>query len=434
MREDGSIGVGVLGLGVIGSQVARVLLHQTERLAHQVGAPIVLRRAADIDTAKLQASGVPGHLLTTDAADVVNSPEVDVVVELIGGVHPAMDLLTAVLSQGKHAVTANKELMAKQGPELIELAGQNGAHLLYEASVGGGIPIIGPLKKDLLANEITRIHAIINGTTNYIVTKMSKEGLDFDSALRQAQASGFAESDPTNDIEGFDPAYKLAIIASLAFHTRVRAQDVYREGISRLAPQDFQYADELGYAIKLLAIARCDDDVLSLRVHPALIPYEHLLAKVDGVFNAIEIEGDLVGKVLFHGQGAGPLPTSSAVVGDTVEIARGIVSRSSSVRPGNFSREVSISPMEELTTSYYARLTVADRAGVLASITKVLGDLSISIASVIQKNSDPTVQTAEIVITTHPAQERAVQQAFHQMEQIDVVKEVGSLIRVENWS
>ncbi|MCZ6615198.1 MAG: homoserine dehydrogenase [Chloroflexi bacterium] len=434
MREDGSIGVGVLGLGVIGSQVARVLLDQTERLAHQVGAPVVLRRAVDIDTAKLQASGLPGHLLTTDAADVVNSPEVDVVVELIGGVHPAMDLLTTALSQGKHAVTANKELMAKQGPELIELAEQNGVHLLYEASVGGGIPIIGPLKKDLLANEITSIYAIINGTTNYIVTKMSREGLDFDSALRQAQAAGFAESDPTNDIEGFDPAYKLAILASLAFHTRVRAEDVYREGISRLAPQDFQYADELGYAIKLLAIARCDDDVLSLRVHPALVPYEHLLARVDGVFNAIEIEGDLVGQVLFHGQGAGPLPTSSAVVGDTVEIARGIVSRSGSVRPGNFSREVSISPMEELTTSYYARLTVADHAGVLANITKVLGDLSISIASIIQKNADPTVQTAEIVITTHPAQERAVQEAFHQMEQIDVVKEVGSLIRVENWS
>ncbi|MCZ6892130.1 MAG: homoserine dehydrogenase [Chloroflexi bacterium] len=434
MREDGSIGVGVLGLGVIGSQVARVLLDQTERLAHQVGAPVVLRRAVDIDTAKLQASGLPGHLLTTDAADVVNSPEVDVVVELIGGVHPAMDLLTTALSQGKHAVTANKELMAKQGPELIELAEQNGVHLLYEASVGGGIPIIGPLKKDLLANEITSIYAIINGTTNYIVTKMSREGLDFDSALRQAQAAGFAESDPTNDIEGFDPAYKLAILASLAFHTRVRAEDVYREGISRLAPQDFQYADELGYAIKLLAIARCDDDVLSLRVHPALVPYEHLLARVDGVFNAIEIEGDLVGQVLFHGQGAGPLPTSSAVVGDTVEIARGIVSRSGSVRPGNFSREVSISPMEELTTSYYARLTVADHAGVLANITKVLGDLSISIASIIQKNADPTVRTAEIVITTHPAQERAVQEAFHQMEQIDVVKEVGSLIRIENWS
>ena len=433
MRGDGSIGVGVIGLGVIGGQVARVLLQQSERIAQKVGARVVLCHAADTDTTKLHASGVPEQLLTTDASEMLSNPEVDILVELIGGEHPALEFLTAALSDGKHAVTANKELMAKHGPELIGLAERQGVHLLYEASVGGGIPIIGPLRKDLLANDITSLHAIINGTTNYILTKMSNEGMDFAAALGQAQASGYAETDPTNDIEGFDAAYKLAILASLAFHTQVRAQDVYREGVTHLTAQDFQYADELGYAIKLLATARLEDGELSLRVHPALVPQEQLLAKVEGVFNAIEIEGDLVRRVLFHGQGAGPLPTSSAVVGDVVDIARSMLSEGGTVRPGPVSRTLRISPIEKLVTRYYARLTVADRAGVLAQITRVLGELNISIASVIQKNADPEAQTAEIVVTTHPAQEKGLQRALSKIEQLDVVIEVGNLIRVEQW-
>ena len=302
---------------------------------------------------------------------------------------------------------------------------------MYEASVGGGIPIIRPLKKDLLANEITHISAIINGTTNYIVTKMSQEGLDFNVALEEAQASGFAESDPTADIDGFDPAYKLAIMASLAFHTPINLKDVYREGIRGLTSQDFLYAEELGYVIKLLAIAHYED-TLSLRVHPTLVPNSNRLAKTDGVFNAIEIEGDLVGPVLFHGQGAGPYATSSAVIGDVLDIAKEMTMQKDSVKSTNFSRTIEVSLIEDLITSYYARLIVADRPGVLASITTILGELGISIASIIQKSSDSSAKSAEIVITTHPAQEKAVQEAFNKMNSIQVVKEIGSLIRIEN--
>jgi homoserine dehydrogenase len=433
MNQDRKIGIGIIGLGVIGGQVAQALSNneRIKRLSAQIGIPIELLQVADIDLGRLESLGLPKHLLTTNASDVLNNSQVDVVVELIGGVKPAIEFISTALSQGKHVVTANKELMAKHGPELIELAEKHKVQLMYEASVGGGIPIIRPLKKDLLANDITHISAIINGTTNYIVTKMSQEGVDFNIALQEAQDSGFAESDPTADIDGFDPAYKLVIMASLAFHTRVSLKDVYREGIRGLTSQDFKYAEELGYVIKLLAIAHYDD-TLSLRVHPTLIPTNNRLAKTDGVFNAIEIEGDLVGPVLFHGQGAGPLATSSAVIGDVLDIASEMILEEVSVKAANFSRIVEVSLMEDLITSYYARLIVADRPGVLASITTILGELGISIASIIQKSADSSAKSAEIVITTHPAKEKAVQKAFNKMRQIEVVKEIGSLIRIEN--
>ncbi|MBI4201146.1 MAG: homoserine dehydrogenase, partial [Chloroflexi bacterium] len=305
---------------------------------------------------------------------------------------------------------------------------------LYEASVGGGIPIVGPLRKDLLANEVTSIHAIINGTTNYILTKMAQENTEFAAALHRAQQLGYAEADPANDIEGNDAAFKLAILSTLAFHTRVTGREVYREGISRLVARDFQYARELGYAIKLLAIARRVNGALSLRVHPALIPQEQLLAKVDGVFNAIEVEGDLVGRVVFHGQGAGPQPTSSAVIGDILEVARGIASGRRPVPGGVLDSGLRVAPMDELVTQYYARMTLADRAGVLAQIARVLGDLNISIASVIQKNADAATQAAEIVLMTHPSNEAHMRQAVRQIEALPVVKAVSNLIRVEQWA
>ena len=433
MNQDSSIGIGVIGLGVIGGQVSQALSDKDriKRLSRQIGVPIELRQVADIDLARLQSLGLANKLLTTDASDVLNNSQIDIVVELIGGVKPAIDFISTALAHGKHVVTANKELMAKHGPELIKLAEKNNVQLMYEASVGGGIPIIRPLKKDLLANDITHISAIINGTTNYIVTKMSQEGLDFNVALEEAQASGFAESDPTADIDGFDPAYKLVIMASLAFHTPISLEDVYREGIRGLTSQDFLYAEELGYVIKLLAIAHYDN-MLSLRVHPTLIPNSNRLAKTDGVFNAIEIEGDLVGPVLFHGQGAGPYATSSAVIGDVLDIAKEMAMQKDSVKSTNFSRTIEVSLIEDLITSYYARLIVADQPGVLATITTILGELGISIASIIQKSSDSSAKSAEIVITTHPAQEKAVQEAFNKMSSIQVVKEIGSLIRIEN--
>ncbi len=434
MNREGKIGIGLLGLGVVGSRVASVLTERAERLAAQVGIPLTLCGILVKDLSKTRDGSLPSDLLTTDPEALLSNPDVDIIVELIGGEQPALDFLRAAIGNGKHVVTANKQVMAVHGPEIIRLAEDKMVNLLYEASVGGGIPIIGPLHKDLLANELTSLHAIINGTTNYILTRMSTEGLDFDSALRAAQALGYAESDPADDIEGTDAAYKLAILATLSFHTQVVASDIYREGISRVAARDFQYAGELGYTIKLLGIARRTGGGLSLRVHPVLIPQDHLLAKVDGAFNAIEIEGDLVGRVVFHGQGAGPRPTSSAVIGDILDVARGIASGMKPVRQRVLDNGLKLLPLEELVTQFYIRMTVADRPRVLAQITAILGDLDISIASVIQKSADVSNKTAEIVVMTHPSKEAQMHQAIQQLEALDAVAEVSNAIRVEQWA
>jgi homoserine dehydrogenase len=333
---------------------------------------------------------------------------------------------------GKHVVTANKEVMAKHGVELLTLAAEHEVNLLYEASVGGGIPLISPLKQDLLANDISAIYAIINGTTNYILTRMGKEGLDFATAMKQAQELGYAEADPSNDVNGTDAAYKLAILATLAFHVEVRPEDVYYEGISRLAPRDFRYAQELGYAIKLLAIAKKEAHSLQVRVHPVFLPEDILLAKVDGVFNAVQIEGDLIGKVLFYGEGAGALPTSSAIIADVIYLAQSI---NLGLSPGLelwLDPNKIVKPVSEIETRYYLRMTVADRPGVLAQIAQTLGEHLISISSVIQKETDRLAQTAEIVIMTHPAREAAVQKALNEMAALEVVKEISNFIRVED--
>ena len=412
--------------------MALALLHPDEPVSRKVGCPIKLKKVLVRDISKRRALSMPPGLLTTDPWDILTDPEVEVLVEVIGGESPASQYIQEGLSRGKHVVTANKEVMAKHGHELIPLAAAKKVNLLFEASVGGGIPIIGPLMKDLLANDIRSIHAIINGTTNYVLTRMARDRIDFREALKEAQEQGYAEADPSNDIDGIDAAYKLAVLATLAFHTRVHAEDVYREGISRLQAQDFRYAQELGYAIKLLAIARREDETVQVRVHPSLVPQEHMLAKVDGVFNAIEVEGDLMGRVLFHGMGAGREPTTSAVIGDVVEIARKLSSGSEPVPTTNLNDSLTIAPMSGLKSKYYLRLKVADRAGVLAQIARILGDLNISIASVIQKDTDPVTQTAEIVVTTHPAREDAMQESLKQLEHIEAVKEVSNVIRVED--
>jgi homoserine dehydrogenase len=420
-----------MGLGVVGSGVARALLERGETYGQQVGCPLRLVRILEREPDRERPVRVDRALFTQDVRDIVDNTSVDIVIEVLGGEHPAYEYQRLALEASKHVVTANKEVIAKHGAELRALAQQRGVDILYEASVGGGIPIIAPLKRDLLANEITAISAIINGTTNYVLTSMSREGSDFEPALRRAQELGYAEANPANDIEGVDAAYKLAILASLAFHTDVHPDDVYREGITRLSARDFRYARELGYTIKLLALARKHDSQLQVRVHPALLHEDELLAKVDGVLNAVQVEGDLVGRVLFQGQGAGSLPTSSAIVADVLDAARSIAGGSPE-RPSPPPRQtVSMRPMSELRTRYYMRMMVVDSPGVLARIAQVLGVHQISIASVIQKEADRQAQTAEIVIMTHEAQEEAVQQALQGMERLPVVAEIGNFLRVE---
>jgi homoserine dehydrogenase len=429
--QNKTIGVGLMGLGVIGGQVAKVLTERVDMLSEHAGCPVVLRKIKIIesDLARPQAQAMERSLFTTDEEEFFNTPGLDIIVEVIGGEHPALEYQKRALKCGKHVVTANKEVIAKHGAELLALAAQNSASLRYEASVGGGIPLIAPFQRDLIANRINGIYAIINGTTNFILSTMAREGTEFATALSQAQKLGYAEANPRNDLEGIDAAYKIAILATLAFRSRVRPDQVFHEGISRLSRRDFQYARELGFAIKLLAIAKQSDSEIEVRVHPVFIPADSFLAKVDGVYNAVLVDGDLTGQVTFTGKGAGALPTSSAVAADVVAAARHIASGQSGFtwQPDENKR---IKPMSQIVTRYYIRMGIADQPGVLAQIAYALGAHQISIASVIQKETEPD-QTAEIVIMTHPAREEAVQSAFADFKKLPVVREVHNFVRVE---
>ncbi len=432
--EKQSVGIGLIGLGIVASQVARVLTEKANLLAEQAGCPVVLRKIKVLpqDMSRPQVAEMDAALFTTDDDQFFNTPGIDIIVEAIGGEQPALEYLRRALSGGRYVVTSNKEVVAKHAAELLSLARENGVELRCEASVGGGIPLISPFQHDLVANEIKGIYAIINGTTNYILTRMDKDGLDFASALGQAQQLGYAEADPTNDVEGIDAVYKLAILASLAFKCQVRPDDIYREGISRLSARDFRYAREFGFAIKLLAIAKQSDGSLEVRVHPVFLPQDSFLAKVDGVYNAVLAEGNLVGKVIFLGEGAGPLPTSSAVVADVVQAAIDVRRGTDGVGHWRIAGDVALKPMAQVETRYYFRLSTADTAGVLAQIAQVLGDHRISISSAIQKEADSATQTAEIVLMTHPAPESAAQKALAGLERLSVVREVSNLIRVED--
>lgn len=424
--------IGLLGLGVVGSAVAHTLIEKRDLLTRRIGGPIELRRVLVRDRAKPRA--IDRALLTFNPDEILSDPQIDLIVEVMGGEEPAREYIVRALEAGKHVVTANKEVMAKHGPEILSIAARRGVDISFEASVGGGIPVIGPFKLDLVANQIREVRAIINGTTNFILTRMA-DGTDFASALSEAQQLGYAEADPRNDIQGLDAAYKLAILASLAFHTVVRPTEVYYEGITALTPADFRYSRELGYAIKLLAIGRADDAAVEARVHPALVPASEMLAKVDGVFNAVAVEGDLVGRILFYGRGAGAGPTSSAVVADIIDLAQRWAAGPVHARPPTYDAHFQSRPMDEICTRYYLRLLAADRPGVFAQITHALGEAEISIASVIQKQNvvlgDPPVEYAEIVLMTHEAIEAPMQRALRAIAALPVVHEIGSLIRVE---
>ena len=429
MKKD--IGIGLLGLGTVGSGLAEVLVTRADSLAEQAGIPLILKKVLVRDVNKQRSVALNTSLLTSRPEEILSHPEVDIVVELIGGEHPATEYIEQAIANGKHVVTANKEVMAKHGYQLLSLAGKHNAGLRYEASVGSGIPLISSFQQDLAANRISAIHAILNGTTNHILTRMGQERTDFASTLKQAQELGYAEADPTNDIEGIDAAYKLAILSNLAFQAKFVPQDIYCEGISNVAARDFLYAGEFGYAIKLLAIAKRSDDKVEMRVHPVFIPQDSQLAKVDGVYNAVEVDTDLAGKLVFYGEGAGAIRASSAVVADVLAIAGNIYHGVNNVPELRLNQRVTIKPMSEVTTRYYLRLNAPDRTGVLAQISKVLGDNSISISSVIQKESDLAAQTAIIVIMTYPAEEKGIQKALKQLKQLPVVNEVSNFIRVE---
>ncbi|MBI2304114.1 MAG: homoserine dehydrogenase [Chloroflexi bacterium] len=430
----GDIGVGLMGLGVVGSGVADILDKKREVIAHLVGCPVTLKGILVRDVSKKRLMAVDTSLVTTDADNITGDPDIVIVVEVMGGENPSLEYIRRALENGKHVVTANKEIMAKHGLELLTLAQERGLDVCYEASVGGGIPLIAPFRKDLLANRIGAVYAIINGTTNHILSQMAKGGLDLPTALTEAIERGYAEPDPSDDLSGRDAAYKLAILSTLAFHIQVQPEDVYCEGILGLGWRDFKYAQELGYAIKLLAISREEDGSVQARVHPTLLPQDHILAKVNGVYNAVQVEGDLVGRVLFYGRGAGSQPTSSAVVADIIDLARNIRMGISNRPSLHLEEGKTLMPMAQVQTRYYLRLGVDDRPGVLAQMAKVLGDNAISIASVIQKGRDEEEQRAEVVILTHRVQEAAMQRALEELERLPCVKEVGSFLRVEDIS
>jgi len=424
--------IGLLGLGTVGSGVAEILSRKRADVEREIGLPVRLCRVLVRNREKRRGFTVDPQLLTSDPADIVESPDVNMVIEVMGGEEPAGSYIRRAMNAGKQVVTANKELVAKRGAELLTLAAEKNVDFHYEASVGGGIPLIAPFKQDLAANRICRVKAIINGTTNYILTRMAEAGVEFGEALAEAQALGYAEPDPANDVEGTDAVYKLAILSTLAFHIVVRPEQIYSEGITKLAARDFRYARDLGYTIKLLAIGADVDGQVEARVHPVMLPASALLARVDGVYNAVQVEGDLVGKVMFTGCGAGAMPTASAVIADVIDIAQDVQREMGFITPViRYDDGKNIKPMSEVLTRFYLRLEVVDEPGVLAQITKVLGEQGISIASIIQKEVDDVARSAEIVIVTHTAVEGAISQALTQLRELKVVNEIGSAIRIE---
>ncbi len=425
------IGIGFLGMGNVGGAVAAALLERSREFREKVGAPLALRRVAVKDPARPRSVALPSGVLTGEAADVLDDPAVDIVVEVIGGDGAAGGYVRRALAGGKHVVSANKELIAKAGPELFARARENGAALRFEASVGGGIPVIAPLLRDLPANRVTAIRAIINGTTNFILTSMAQRGERFADALAAAQALGYAEPDPTNDVDGHDAAFKIAIMASLAFGVHVPPEAVTAEGIRALAPQDFQYARELGYAVKLLAIAERHEGGVLARVHPALLPETEPLARIDGVQNAVQVRGDLAGTLTFQGAGAGAAPTTSAVLADTLDLARSLANGTPPRwDPGTW-QSAEMLGLGALETRYYLRMTVLDQPGVLAQIARALGEAKVSIAAVEQRETHDEQGTAELALMTHRARELAVAAALETLRGLAEVREVGALLRVE---
>jgi len=425
-----SLNVGLIGLGTVGGQVAERMLTWQAQLARRAGIELCLRRVLVRDVQKPRTVAVPSELLTADADELLGDPTIQILVEVAGGDEPMHSYLERAIRAGKHVVTANKVVMAKHGPELLDLAAERNVDVYFEAAVGGGIPLISTFRTDLQANRIERVSAVINGTTNYVLGRMATAGLSLDAAVREAQAAGYAEADPTDDIGGFDATYKIAILGSIAYEIKIRPDDVFREGIEGIEPVDFRYARELGYAIKLIAHTQRHPGKVEARVHPAMIALDHPLAQVEGANNGVFVEGDLVGQVLLVGLGAGGRPTASAVVGDLIDLARSI-RRGVQSRPSfSFDDRIGVIPMGEVRTRAYFRIRVDDRTGVLAALGQVFAEEGVSISSLIQKDAWVEEQTAELVVTTHPAPDASLQRARDRIAELSPVHAVSSFLRV----
>jgi homoserine dehydrogenase len=429
--------VGLIGFGTVGSGVVKILQKNSKLIEKRMGAKIVLKRIADIDVKTDRGVKLRPGILTTKADDVIKDPEINIVMELIGGIEPAKTFILKAIQNGKHIITANKALLALHGDEIFRAAQHSGVDVNFEASVGGGIPLIRSIKEGLVANRIHSIFGILNGTSNYILSKMTDEGRSFKEVLREAQEKGYAEADPTYDIEGIDAAHKLAILIRLAFGTSIQFKEIFIGGISEITPLDIQFGREFGYRIKLLAITKTDQGRIEARVHPTLIPEGHLLSTVEGVFNAIYIKGDAIGPTLFYGQGAGQMPTGSAVVSDLVELGRNLLVQAQGRRVPLLSyqesaiEKIPLKKMGDVVMRFYMRFSALDRPGVLSRISGILGKNEISISAVIQKGRKIN-GAVPIVMMTHEAKEENLHRALREIDRLHVILGKTIFIRVEN--
>jgi len=432
------IEVGLLGCGTVGTGVARLLADNREVITQRLGAQLHLKRVADIDINRDRGLAFDEGVLTTDARSVVQDPDIDIVIEMIGGDGIAKDLIAAAIANGKHIITANKALLAAHGNELFHLAATHGVDLYYEASVGGCMPIIKSVREALVGNRILSMTGILNGTCNYILSKITDEGKSFEDALGNAQQEGYAEADPTLDIEGHDTAHKIAILSALAYGMQINLPGVYVEGISGITPMDIEFAGQFGFRIKLLAISKNLGDRVEIRVHPTMIPFDNLLSNVNGTLNAVTVNGDAVGDILLYGHGAGMMPTASAVIGDAVDLARNILAGTKRRIPAlsfqiDTIRPIPIVPIEDIVTHYYFRFSALDQPGVLSAIAGILGQHSISLKYVYQKGRK-TNGAVPLVMLTHRAKESDVRLALTEIEALDVVSRKPALIRIEDDS
>ena len=419
--------IALLGMGTVGGGVYEIIEKQKEEMPFKIGAALEVVKVLVRNKAKY-ADRIPAEKLTDVWEDVIGDDSIDIVVEVMGGIEPARTYIKAALEKGKHVVTANKDLMAMHGHELLELAGEHHCDLLFEAAVAGGIPIIRPLKQCLAGNNITEIMGIINGTTNFILTKMKEDGMDFGEALQLATDLGYAEADPTADIEGYDAGRKLAIMASIAFHTPVTFDDVFTEGITKITAKDMRYAKEMGCSIKLLGIAKNTETGIEVKVHPTMIPENHPLAAVNDSFNAVFVHGDAVDDAMFYGRGAGALPTGSAVVGDIMDVARNMLFHCNGRIGCSCYKNLPIKQIGDTTSRYYIRMILEDRAGTLAAMAGVFAENDASIAILLQKE---TIENdAEIVVVTHDVAEKKFMDAIKEFSSMEMVKEISSIIRV----